>query len=253
MKSGRFKTKLFLLCCTSFLLLIVLNLWIDEFYLLESAKVLPLLAALLLSLGLYFSSTLIREKTPPKPSDGTIKAPSTFIGLAVKQGEALFPYLKVWTRLLIMGITWSIAYRVNLWLSLLLLSLAPLDILCRKLLYQELISLSGRTFSAFQEIAAFQQYRHFVPATPPKYAPVCSRVLHWSSKLTKVASAVLALADFVRRDFDPLLPALYLVILPLFFSCLGETVYGNLCRGDLINSIKYLKKVHGERKLNSCQ
>lgn len=252
MKPSKHKKILLQLSCATLLPLIALNLWMNNSSGTKSAKVLPLLTALLLSLGLYFSSTLIRERTPPKNSDGTQKAPSTFIGIIIGQGEALFSFLNAWTRLLAMGIAWSIAFQANLWLSILLLASTPLDIFNRKLLYQELISLSRRTFPAFQEIAAAQQYQHFVAAQPPEPAPAYSRALHWLGVLAKVAATVLALADYVIQDFNPLLLVSYIIILPLYFTALRELVSGNLCRQDLINSIKYLKRMQGD-KLNSCQ
>lgn len=250
MKSRKYKA-LLLLICTTLLPLLALNLWINKQHSAHLAKVLPLLVALLVLLGLNLLSAPYSERISPIFSHGTLMTPLSSIGI-IGQGEApFFSLLKIWAMIMTMAIVFTMVIRLNFWLSLFLLGLIPLDILCQKFLCRQLISLSYQAFPAFQELAAAQEFQLLYPTEPEGYAPAWNSVLQYSSKVARGAILVLALADFISWNFHPLFLALYVIILPLYLTNLNEIVYGNLSKRDLVNSIKYLKAIQDNRNLNT--
>lgn len=146
-----------------------------------------------------------------------------------------------------MGVVLTMVFQVNPWLSLTLLGLVPVDIFCRKFLYRELIWLSSQSFPAFHELAVAQQYQYLIAAAPESPVPTWNRALRHLGTMARAIIVILFLTDIIIRDCYPLLLALYVTILPLYHSILSEMVYGNLTKGDLINSINYLQHLQGKK------
>lgn len=243
MKFIKYKA-IFLLTCTSLFPLLALNLLINEHYSSQDAKVLPLLTALLVTLGLKLLVPHSERISPIFPHSTHNIPPIPSIGI-IGQGEGtFFSFLKTLTSILTMGVVLTMVFQVNSWLSLTLLGLVPLDILCRKYLYRELIWLSSQSFPAFHELAAAQKYQHLVAVAPESHAPARGRMQQYWGILARAVIILLLLIDLILNDCYPI-AVLYAIILPLYHFNLREIVYGNLTKGDLVNSINYLQHVQG--------
>jgi len=236
----------------SLISLILVNGWINRHFLFDSSKLVLLLIVLIIALSVDQVLVFTREIFTTRKVNWTesMEKGSIFI-----EGAANPHYcLKIYCKVFIMGIFLVLAARLNIYVLFLLIGLIPVDILSYRLLYKELVrrsQLLQEQTSGWQEIASADlsdslgqpgmRTEQFIPVI--KSAHTSSRIIQVTGIIARIMIMVLAVYDFLLKDYSPLSLLLCCLLLPLYFSKLNEIVNGNLSKRDLINSIRYVDQM----------
>jgi len=247
--------------------LILLNVWLDRHLTPEIYKITYLLLILLiaLSIDLLLVSTKDTVKHYANKYNNDFNGPiDIYEHIATAVNSPHYSTLAVCFELVIMGILFLLAARLNICVFWLMVALVPIEILSYRQLYRvlanrskslrEMICGGEELLAATTQAICLDTANHNIWTDIIKFistyktVPNNIRILELANWVARTIIVVLAVYDYINSDIGPLTLVTYFIVLPLYFTRLSSTFGGHLTKQDLLNSIKYIDDVQSRSK-----
>lgn len=247
--------------------LILLNVWLDRHLTPEIYKITYLLLILLiaLSIDLLLVSTKDTVKHYANKYNNDFNGPiDIYEHIATAVNSPHYSTLAVCFELVIMGILFLQAARLNIFVFWLMVALVPIEILSYRQLYRvlanrskslrEMICGGEELLAATTQAICLDTANHNIWTDIIKFistyktVPNNIRILELANWVARTIIVVLAVYDYINSDIGPLTLVTYFIVLPLYFTRLSSTFGGHLTKQDLLNSIKYIDDVQSRSK-----